>query len=112
MPGAAARSACTTRKAGGYCRSKPDAARMQALDRGNRARCQHLAAGDEGTVAIGDAQRDLVHRETAPPEVRISTPSSEATITAELRPPTSPFSTTPPIDLIRPPFSPGFAMGP
>src|SRR5204862_7757294 len=89
---------------------KPEATRMQAFDSGNRARCKHLAAGDEGTVDIGDDQRDLVHRETVPPEVRISTPSSEATITAELRPTNRPFSTTPTIELIRRSVSTGSSI--
>src|SRR5438477_11049774 len=89
---------------------KPDAARMQALDRGNRARCQHLAAGDEGTVDIGDDQRDFCHRRAVPPGARTSMPPCEATMTAELRPTKSPFSTTPTIALIRRSVSAGSSI--
>src|SRR5947209_9186471 len=75
---------------------KPYAARMQTLDRGNRARRQDLVGRDERAVDIGDDERDF-HRRAAPPEVNTLMPPCDATMTAELRPTKSPFSTTPTI---------------
>src|SRR5947207_78894 len=84
---------------------------MQSLDRRDGARRQHLVPGDEGAVDIGDDERDLVHDDFAP-RVSMSTPSSEATTTVELRPTNSPFSTTPTIELIDRSVSCGSSIGP
>src|ERR1700722_1700226 len=75
---------------------KPDTALVQFAHGGDGGGAQRLFGGNEGAIDIGDDELDLAHKV---PRSKISTPPSEATMTADVRSIKSPLSTTPTVIL-------------
>src|SRR5579885_866508 len=75
-----------------------DAGGVEPAHGGDRGGAQRFLGGDKGAVDIADDELDPAH---GAPRVKTSTPSAEATTTAELRPTNSPLSTTPTMAAMR-----------